>query len=351
MSDRDKYRLVFKQSKAVVKDWEAGFFAENQRKPTREEISSAPDKVLVSYKNCKKIKLYFEKEDLKRSAEKKREAEEKLEEEIVLAKAEGDTESKGDANLSFSGIFPKNDTGGGGGASSACTDISNLKSKVWGQHLNKRVETRDVSNHAIIGKLSFSETSTTRSSIKRRGRLGNKSQSFFGSLGDDSTLLGDLSQSSFLDDTQTSFNLEKTVSEPSSILPTTETLNSEETMSLDIFPEVQSHVSVAPGSRAAARPATSSSRHLDTGWLERCVEIEKDSPALPKPTTVPLTCLISEVYSEDEPKPRTSNPTSTIELKPMKTTEKDPDTDKSKIISEPTTFKGILSDVPASHTG
>ena len=348
MSDRDKYRLVFKQSKAVVKDWEAGFFAENQRKPTREEISSAPEKVLVSYKNCKKIKLYFEKEELKRSSDKKREAEKKREEEIVLTNAEGDSESKGDANLSFSGIFPKNDTGGGGGASSACTDISNLKT-VWGQHLNKKVETREVSNHAIIGKLSFSETSTTRSSIKRRGRLGNKSQSFFGSLGDDSTLLGDLSQSSFLDDTQTSFNLEKTVSEPSSILPTTETLNSEETMSLDIFPDVQSHVSIAPGSRAAARPAASSSRHLDTGWLERCVEIEKDSPALPQPTTVPLTCLISEIPSEDQPKPRTSN-------KP-RTTEKDPDTDKSKIISEskvisePTTFKGILSDVSASHTG
>jgi len=120
-------------------------------------------------------------------------------------------------------------------------------------------------------------------------------------------------------------------------------------MSLDIFPDVQSHVSVAPGSRAAARPAASSSRHLDTGWLERCVEIEKDSPALPQPTTVPLTCLISEIPSEDQPKPRTSN-------KP-RTTEKDPDTDKSKIISEskvisePTTFKGILSDVSASHTG
>ena len=345
MSDREKYRLVFKQSKAVVKDWEAGFFAEFQRKPTRQEISSAPEKVLVSYKNCKKIKLYFEKEEMKRSAEKKSEAEN-----ITEPLDKGDVETKGEANLSFSGIFPKIETGGGDGASPACTDISNMRSKVWGQHLNKKVETREISNHAIIGKLSFSsETSTTRSSIKRRGRLGNKSHSFFGSLGDDSTLLGDLSQSSFLDDTQTSFNLEKNVSEPSSILPPDEPLTNEDTMFLEIFPEVQSRISVAPGPRLVARPAASSSRHLDTGWLERCVEIDKSSPALPKPTTVPLTCLVPDISSDPKSKHRTIDPEKS--LRTNKTTEPAPDSDKTRLNTEPTTFRGMFSDILSSSSG
>ena len=83
MADREKerkYREAFNQSRAKVKDWEESFARENNRKPGKEDISRAPDKIQVCtrglnkvnvpstvswkisqvcYKNCWKIKSYF----------------------------------------------------------------------------------------------------------------------------------------------------------------------------------------------------------------------------------------------------------------------------------------------------
>ena len=60
MDKREKLKESFKQSKAKVKCWETAFFAEHQRKPSKEEMKSAPEQIQICYKNCWKIKSYFE---------------------------------------------------------------------------------------------------------------------------------------------------------------------------------------------------------------------------------------------------------------------------------------------------
>ena len=60
MDKREKLKESFKQSKAKVKGWETTFFAEHQRKPSKEEMKSAPEQIQICYKNCWKIKSYFE---------------------------------------------------------------------------------------------------------------------------------------------------------------------------------------------------------------------------------------------------------------------------------------------------
>ena len=60
MDKREKLKESFKQSKAKVKGWETAFFAEHQRKPSKEEMKSAPEQIQICYKNCWKIKSYFE---------------------------------------------------------------------------------------------------------------------------------------------------------------------------------------------------------------------------------------------------------------------------------------------------
>ena len=137
------------------------------------------------------------------------------------------------------------------------------KFKVWGAHLNKKVESANSTSssaHKFVSRLSLvsssGQTKYTPASMKNRVSIirtsatftnpgsnkldlpihninslsvyfivytnpcpnsikisllcciqkrkprSNKSQTFFGSLGDDSTFLAELSQSSFLDDTQ-----------------------------------------------------------------------------------------------------------------------------------------------------
>ena len=47
----------------LLKDWETECSTQHDgRRPNREEVRRAPEKVLVAYKNCKKIKAYFQKE-------------------------------------------------------------------------------------------------------------------------------------------------------------------------------------------------------------------------------------------------------------------------------------------------
>ena len=62
MDKREKLKESFKRSKAKVKSWESSFFSEHQRKPTKEEMKTAPEQIQICYKNCWKIKSYFESE-------------------------------------------------------------------------------------------------------------------------------------------------------------------------------------------------------------------------------------------------------------------------------------------------
>ena len=62
MDKREKLKESFKRSKAKVKGWESSFFSEHQRKPTKEEMKTAPEQIQICYKNCWKIKSYFESE-------------------------------------------------------------------------------------------------------------------------------------------------------------------------------------------------------------------------------------------------------------------------------------------------
>ena len=62
MDKREKLKQSFKRSKAKIKSWESSFFSEHQRKPTKEEMKTAPEQIQICYKNCWKIKSYFESE-------------------------------------------------------------------------------------------------------------------------------------------------------------------------------------------------------------------------------------------------------------------------------------------------
>ena len=62
MEKREKLKESFKRSKAKVKVWESTFFSEHNRRPTKEEMKTAPEQVQICYKNCWKIRSYFESE-------------------------------------------------------------------------------------------------------------------------------------------------------------------------------------------------------------------------------------------------------------------------------------------------
>ena len=62
MNKREKLKESFKRSKEKLKVWESSFFSEHQRKPSKEEMKNAPEQIQICYKNCWKIKSYFESE-------------------------------------------------------------------------------------------------------------------------------------------------------------------------------------------------------------------------------------------------------------------------------------------------
>lgn len=178
-------------------------------------------------------------------------------------------------NISFSGLFPKSETK----SRETCKDISNVK--VWGEHLNKKsTPTPAPANHKFVGKLDFSfDKSFTRTSIKKKKtRLENKSHSFFGSLGDDSTLLGDLSQSSFLDVTQNdtifcetieTATLDETANQPkpkSTTVPPSAI--SDDSASVDLIPIATKVKTSCEASKKSIQ--NNHERKIDSSWLKRC---------------------------------------------------------------------------------
>ena len=62
MEKREKLKESFRISRVKVKDWEAKFFEQHQRKPSKEEMKTAPEQIQICYKNCWKIRSYFESE-------------------------------------------------------------------------------------------------------------------------------------------------------------------------------------------------------------------------------------------------------------------------------------------------
>jgi hypothetical protein len=67
------YREIFAISKTKAEDWKINFTKVNQRKPTTEDIDNAPEQIKTCFRNCQKIKNYYEKKtkgDQKRKDEK-----------------------------------------------------------------------------------------------------------------------------------------------------------------------------------------------------------------------------------------------------------------------------------------
>ena len=310
MSERERYRLLFRQSKGVIKDWEAQFTAAHQRKPLKTEVSSAPEKVILAYKNCRKIKLFFERDEQQRKTEKEN------------APEELGPDQSAPVNLNFSGLFPRKpeSTGQNAGdddpAESTACQPSQPKG-VWGKHLNKKVPANktESSGHKLVGKLSFSsESNSTRSSMKKRSRSDKKSLSFFGTL-DDSTL-GDLSQSSIFDDlsqSQSSFlpeeatseaktggnHTEREVEQSSRVLSPKDTNSREETL-LEMFPCAST---VTPAPVMASKPTSGprQDRRVNDAWLTRCAEVDADAPpsAATSSSSVAAAAAVTMLMSGD----------------------------------------------------
>lgn len=249
----------------------------------------------------------------------------------LAVECSGEKSENSNSNISFSGIFPKSETKNRRGES--CKDISNT-SKVWGEHLNKKISTQSPAaiNHKFAGKLDFSsDKSSTRTSMKKskkKNRLENKSHSFFGSLGcgDDSTLLGDLSQSSFLDATQGDDSLmaATTITTAVDDLPTVvddlpiavKTIEFDDTDSIDLIPltmKVKTTTEVA-----IKKPNQNHERKIDSSWLKRCAALEDSEEAPTLSNNIPtgstsLTPPKTDSSSITPPKPATTGIYSTAD--------------------------------------
>jgi hypothetical protein len=186
---------------------------------------------------------------------------------------------------------------------------------VWGQHLNRRSKSdaaaansnsSDLSSR-LAAKLvaasscsekkttaaSFANVTSTRTSLKKGGRSGltAKSRSFFGSLGDDSSFLADLSQSSFLlDESQTAEAVEKVnggggggpAKAESEVMCDNNSIlgdggeEEDESVSMPAFSSAVSEPKAVAVGRCGAERLTAA---VDAGWLQRCAQIELDDPA------------------------------------------------------------------------
>ena len=60
MKQSEKMKEKFRVSKERLKKWERSFLADFQRRPTKEDVAAAPEQVQICYRNCWKIKAYFE---------------------------------------------------------------------------------------------------------------------------------------------------------------------------------------------------------------------------------------------------------------------------------------------------
>ena len=132
MDRREKLKETFKVSKAKVKEWEKLFFADHQRKPNKEEMKTAPEQIQICYKNCWKIKSYFESEA------KKSDYDAPDDENTLMAVDESSQSCFPDPITSSSVVTGCGDTEEAqSAASNPCKDISNTSTstKRSGRHL------------------------------------------------------------------------------------------------------------------------------------------------------------------------------------------------------------------------
>lgn len=310
MSDRDKerkYRDTFNQSRAKVKEWETAFFKENQRKPSKDDISKATSQIQVCYKNCWKIKSYFESRPKESQSFLSQNENSYMDESEATEVSNEDTsrvspDDSSSKSLSFSGCFPSSASGDQTRSTeTAFTDISNKtkKSGVWGQHLNNSATVKKTENgpnnyDKIASRLAANASfgSGSRSSLKKRRKLGTneRSMSFFGTMGEDSQD-SFLSQPSPIEDRSVSdLGPLKPVSPPSQdrIPPvSSNTENSEDDSSSLLFPALSGTVQVVAKSLVQSRGHVSGQtqagpltkgRHVDPAWINRCAGDGDDAP-------------------------------------------------------------------------
>ena len=394
MSDRERYRVAYQRSRAVVKEWEATIWAAHQRKPTKEEVQQAPEKILICYKNCKKIKHYFDN-NKSPEAEKPSGPEVKKEEvNLTSVKQSGDgANGEGCAtvkpkSLSFSGLFsaageqlsssPLVTKATSEGQSDAKTGTCR---GVWGKHLNRSAKLEDRGSNSssqLAAKLAFSYDKTasvtsTRTSLKKRaGGLNAKSRSFFGSLGEDSSFLADLSQASFLDESQASGVLTTGDSGTPTIIDSDSSVATPDLLEKSsLIKNVTSHAgividdddsasmpaftSVTSAKICAARPERSTAG-VDAGWLQRCAKLDLEEPT-PAAAVVAINSLAhvgSGRVGEKSPVVATKEvakakpPTSLLEPSLTSTPENGSKVPAATAVSatakaEPTSFKGIFT--------
>ena len=304
MGDRERYRAAFQRSREVVKEWEATFLAAHSRKPNREELQQAPEQVLICYKNCKKIRHYFDKAKVQEDVGKKETTTQEGENEHLHASQSGNdvvkctgVEAK---PLSFSGLFSA-EKGQNSLPEADSTAAEGVKKEAltrgaWGQHMNRKAKSDATSTNNTSSQLAAklavsyekttfrSSVTSTRTSLKKRCNMVTKSRSFFGSLGDDSSFLADLSQASFLDESQ--------ASAPNADSPTlTETSSAGRSELSPVVGKSKASVGDDDDDDGVSMPAFSSSisakssvrlerSAVDAAWLQRCSQLEAEEPAV-----------------------------------------------------------------------
>ena len=189
MERRDKLKETFRVSKLKVKEWEKKFFVEHSRKPTKDEMKSAPEQIRISYKNCWKIKAYFEAEQIENN-DSMMALDDTSQIDVTKVSSDSTTANKTD----FSGIFDKTSDDKSNFSDTSCQDISNTgKSRVWGDHLNKKPEnfkrsdplsSNSFSQMSMKFGMDLSQDATvkTRKSLKKKNKLASF-QSFTETLG------------------------------------------------------------------------------------------------------------------------------------------------------------------------
>jgi hypothetical protein len=392
MSDRERYRVAYQRSRAVVKEWEATIWAAHQRKPTKEEVQQAPEKILICYKNCKKIKHYF---DNNKSPEAEKPSGPEVKEEVknlTAVKQSGeDCAAVKPKSLSFSGLFstaseqPTSSPLVTKATSEVQSDAKTGTCRgVWGQHLNRSAKLEDRGSNSssqLVAKLAFSYDKTasvtsTRTSLKKRaGGLNAKSRSFFGSLGEDSSFLADLSQASFLDESQASGVVlttgdsdTPTMIDSDSSVPATPDLSERSSLIKNVTSHagividddddsasMPAFTSVVSAKICAARPERSTAG-VDAGWLQRCAKLDLEEPT-PAAAVVAINSLAhvgSGRVGEKSPVVATKEvakakpPTSLLEPSLTSTPENGSKVPAATAVSatakaEPTSFKGIFT--------
>ena len=181
MDKHTKFKETFRVSKLKVKEWEKTFVDENGRKPTKDEMKSAPPQIQICYKNCWKIKAYFEAEAKNNTDNRETSLllDEDSQSQIEVPKTQKSDNVQEDEKKS----------------EAPCSDITNTRSSlsksVWGEHLNKKEPAKPASTSfnfsGLSTKLDLSlsqgSTTKTRTSLKKRNKTIKSFQSFTDTLG------------------------------------------------------------------------------------------------------------------------------------------------------------------------